>query len=138
MKILKFKGKMPLKNKILILVGIVACIAIIGIITTYIVNEEARNWININILKKEINEEDVATIKIDADKTQYIYAYDKYIVILCNGKLEIYNNYASKINELEISISNPIFEKNGNYLTIAETNGQKVYLISDRKDTMGK
>jgi len=138
MKILKFKGKMPLKNKILITVGIVVCIAIIGTIATYIVNEEVRNWININVLKKEINEEDVATIKIDADKTQYIYAYDKYIVILCNGKLEIYNNYASKINELEISISNPIFEKNGNYLTIAETNGQKVYLISDRKNTMGK
>lgn len=138
MKILKFKGKMSLKNKILIIVAIIACMAVAGVVVTYIVNKEAREWININILKKEINEDDVATIKIDADKTQYIYAYDKYIVILCNGKLEIYNNYASKINELEISISNPIFDKNGNYLTIAENNGQKIYLISDRKDSVGK
>ena len=101
-------------------------------------NEDAREWININVLRKEINEDDVATIKIDADKTQYIYAYDKYIVILSGGKLEIYNNYASKINELEVSISNPIFDKNGNYLTIGETNGQKVYLISERKNSVGK
>ena len=138
MKILKFKGKMSLKNKILIIAAIIVGIAVAGVVVTYIVNEDAREWININVLRKEINEDDVATIKIDADKTQYIYAYDKYIVILSGGKLEIYNNYASKINELEVSISNPIFDKNGNYLTIGETNGQKVYLISERKNSVGK
>ncbi|MCI9365536.1 MAG: hypothetical protein HFJ54_02745 [Clostridia bacterium] len=138
MKVLEFKGKMSLKNKMLIIVAIIIGLFTIGITITYMVNEEAREWININILKKEISEEDVATIAIDADKTQYIYAYDKYIVILCNGKLEVYNNYGTKINELEIAISHPIFAKNGNYLAIAETDGQKIYLVSERKNTMGK
>ena len=138
MKVLEFKGKMSLKNKMLIIVAIIIGLFTIGITITYMVNEEAREWININILKKEISEEDVATIAIDADKTQYIYAYDKYIVILCNGKLEVYNNYGTKINELEIARSHPIFAKNGNYLAIAETDGQKIYLVSERKNTMGK
>ena len=76
MKVLEFKGKMSLKNKMLIIVAIIIGLFIIGITITYMVNEEAREWININILKKEISEEDVATIAIDADKTQYIYAWN--------------------------------------------------------------
>ena len=138
MKILKYKGKMPLKNKIIIFaIALVLVVAVfVGII--YTVNEKARNWININILRKEVTEEDVATIEIDGDKTQYIYAYDKYITILCNGKLEIYNSYGNKTTELDVSISNPIFETNGQYLAIAENNGQNIYVISERKNNMGK
>lgn len=138
MKVLKFKGKMSLKNKILLIISILLIIAIISIGIVYVVNEEAREWININILKKEITEDDVATIQLDVDKTQHIYAYDKYISILCNGKLEIYNNYGAKQYELDINISNPIFATNGIYLLIAEKGGQNLYLISERKNSMGK
>ncbi len=133
MKILKFKGKMSLKNKLLILLGIVVLIAIVSSVLVYILNEEAREWININILKKEIEEEDIATIELDVDKTEYIYAYDKYITILCNGKLSIYNSYGSKEAELDVQISKPIYEKNNNYLVIAENMGQKIYLIENNK-----
>ena len=90
MKILKFKGKISLKNKILIGVGISAVIIIVTTILLYVLNANAREWININVLRKEINEDDVATIKIDADKTQYIYAYDKYIVILSHRQNNLY------------------------------------------------
>ncbi len=138
MNILKYKGKMSLKNKIIIAAIILVAISALSVIITYIVNEEARDWININILKKEVTEEDIATIEIDGDKTQYIYAYDKYIVILCNGKLEMYNSYGSKAYELEVTISNPIFESNGQYLAIAENKGQNIYVISERKNIMGK
>ena len=138
MKILKFKGKMPLKNKLIISAVILVLLASISLIIVYAVNEEARNWININILRKEVTEEDVATIEIDRDKTKYIYAYDKYITILSNGKLTIYNGYGNKAAELDISISNPIFETNGQYLAIAENNGQNIYVISERKNIMGK
>lgn len=138
MKILKFKGKMSLKNKILIIIAILIVIAGISVGVVYAVNEEARNWININILRKEITEEDVATIQLDVDKTQYIYAYDKYITILCNGKLEMYNGYGSKDYELDVNVSNPIFDTSGSYLLIAENGGQNVYLISERKNSVAK
>ena len=133
MKILKFKGKMSIKNKLLIIVGTVLLISLIIVFIIYAVNEEAREWININILRKEINEEDVASILIDTDKAQYIYAYDKYIAILCNGKLEIYNSFASKVTDIDIQVSNPIFATNGGYLVVAENGGQRVYLILDTK-----
>lgn len=133
MEVLKFKGKMSLKNKILIFLAIILVITAISITIAYIVNEEVRNWINVNILKKEVTEDDVATIEIDADKQKYILAYDKYIGIIGNSKLEIYNSYGSKTSELDISISNANTSTNGQYLAIAENGGQKAYLIADEK-----
>lgn len=133
MKILKFKGKISLKNKILIGVGISAVIIIVATILLYVLNANAREWINIYILRREVREDDVATIKLDVDKNQSIYAFDRYITILCNGKLSLYNSYASKEVELDISISNPIYDASNNYLAIAEKNGQKLYLVSDGK-----
>lgn len=133
MKILKFKGKMPLKNKLLIVLGVIVILAAVTISIVYAVNEEAREWINVNILRKEVTDEDVASIIIDTDKTQAIYAYDKYIAILGNGKLEIYNSFASKVSELDMQISNPVFAANGGYLAVAENGGQRIYLVSDTK-----
>lgn len=138
MKILKFKGKMPLKNKILIAIAILLIIATISLIVVYTLNEEAREWININILRKEITEDDVATIQLDVDKTEYIYAYDKYITILSNGTMSIYNSYGAKSYELDINISSPVFATSGTYLAVAESGGQNVYIINERKNTMGK
>lgn len=133
MKILKFKGKVSLKNKILIALGVVLLIMAVSIIIVYIFNESAREWINIYILRKEITEDDIATINLEVDKNQYIYAHDRYISILCNGKLQLYNNIANKETELDIAISNPIYDSNYEYLCIAEKNGQRLYLISDQK-----
>ncbi len=131
MKILEFKGKMQLKDKIIIVSVIISVIVIFSIMIMYMLNENVRDWININVLRKEITEDDVATIEIDSDKSQYFYAYDKYITILSNGKLEVYSNYASKIYEIEVGISNPIFNANGSSLIIAE-NGRTEIMCSIR------
>lgn len=131
MRVLKFKGKMSVKNRLLIIFGAILVVLFIAISIIYATNENAREWINVNILRKEVNEEDVASIVIDTDKSQSIYAFDKYIVVLCNGKLQIYNSYASKVTEIDMQISNPIFCANGEYLAVAENGGQKIYLVSD-------
>ena len=114
MKILKFKGKMSFKNKLLITLAVIFVISSISFVITYNVNEKFKEWIDVNILKKEITEEDVATIELEIDKTQYVIAYDRYISVLCNGKLSIYNSYGSKEAELDIGISNPIYKANNN------------------------
>lgn len=133
MKILKFKGKMSLKNKLLIVLAVFIVLLLTITVLAYILNENARDFINIYILRKEVVEEDIATIKLDVDKSESIYAYDRYISVLSNSKLSLYNSYASKEAELDVSISNPIYAKNSNYLAIAEKNGQKVYLIQDNR-----
>ena len=138
MKVLKFKGKISLKGKLLIALAALLLATIISIMIVYAVNESARDWININVLGKEVTEEDVATIDIDSSKNNFIFAFDKYIGILCNGKLSLYNSYGNKSYELEVTISNPVIETNGSYLAIAEKGGQRAYLIVDRKNTMGK
>ncbi|MDE5830823.1 MAG: hypothetical protein K2H53_04065, partial [Clostridia bacterium] len=133
MKILEFKGKMSLKNKILIILASVVMILFVVITPIYMLSSGAREWINVYILRKEITEDDIATIEIEVDKTQHIYAYDRFISILYTGKLSVYNSYASKEAELDVAISNPIYDTNHNYLVIAENNGQKIYLISDTR-----
>ncbi len=133
MEVLKFKGKMSLKNKVFIGLAIFIGILIISVILVYVLNSNAREWINIYILRKEIKEDDIATINLEVDKEGQIYAYDRYISILYNGKLSIYNCYANKEAELDTGISNPIYDTSNNYVTIAEASGQKVCLISGTK-----
>ena len=84
MKVLEFKNQNSWKKKLLFISFIAVIIMIMTIAIVYSVNEKAREWINTYILKKEISEEDVVSIIIDADKSQYICAYDKYIAMLCN------------------------------------------------------
>lgn len=133
MEILEFKGKMSLKNKILLICAGVFLVLFLGTVIIYISSGTARDWININILRKEVTEEETASIDLEVDKQQNIYAYDRFISILYNGKLSIYNSYASKEVELDVGISNPVYDTSQNYLGIAESNGQRICLISDTK-----
>ena len=133
MKVVEFKEKMPLRSKILILFSVLLTIAIVSVIVIYICDEGVRNWIDVYVLRKEVTEDDIATIELDVDKNESVYAYSNNITILYNGKLSIYNSYASEVAELDISISNPIYDTDGDYLGIAEKNGQNIYLISNNK-----
>lgn len=58
--------------------------------------------------------------------------------ILSEGKLSLYNSYGARESELDLQISNPIYSAANNYLGVAETNGQKVCLVSERKSNLGK
>ncbi len=133
MKVVEFKEKMPLRSKILISFSVLLTIAIVSVIVIYICDEGVRNWIDVYVLRKEVTEDDIATIELDVDKNESVYAYSNNITILYNGKLSIYNSYASEVAELDISISNPIYDTDGDYLGIAEKNGQNIYLISNNK-----
>ena len=64
MEVLKYKSKVPLKNKLIIIALAIILISAISVCITYAVNEKARDWINMNILRKEVTEEDVIKINI--------------------------------------------------------------------------
>lgn len=135
---MNLKKNCQIKIKFCLQFGIALTAVIAGIVLLYIFNKDTRDWINIHVLRKEITEEDVATIELDVDKQEYIYAYDRFICILSEGKLDVYNSYGGKEAGLDIQISNPIYSAANSYLGVAETNGQKVCLISERKSALGK
>lgn len=119
------------KKKIIIIGIILLLVILIGtLFCLYIANVQIRNWIDQNILRKNITEENLATIDVTSNDTNLILAYDKYICTLDRNILSTYSNSGKKEFETTVTINSPIYSSNNRFLTIAEKEGQKVYLIS--------
>ncbi len=127
------KRKINIKKVIIITVAIIAIVTGIIVIGIYNTNRQARNWIDINIFRKEVLQDKVATIEINESEVASIYAFNKYIGILNKTKFTIYGNTGDKEKELDIQISNPIYSSENRFLLIAENKGQKIYSISDKE-----
>ena len=126
----KKEKKLNIKKVRRTIIMAIVFIIITGIITAYVTSQNARNWIDKNILRKEVMQENVTNIDIEPDQNIKAYAFNKNIVTLNNNVLKIYNNSGKKEKDLNVEINNPIFESNNRFLTIAEDKGQKLYLIS--------
>ena len=98
----------------------------------YINNKNVRLWIDKNIFRKEVIQNNLPTIELNESDTQNIYAFNKYIGVLSKNQFAIYDNSGKKQDELNIEITKPIFNSSGRHLVIAEEKGQKVYLITDK------
>lgn len=113
---------------------IILIILLLAIVITYLIyanNEDFRKYLDENILRKDITEENLQSIEIaDYDKSK-VFAFSKYIAILQNNTLTTYNSAGKKEAELKIEISNPIIDYNGKNLIIAEQASSKVYRIAD-------
>ena len=130
-----WNDKVPVKklNKKKISITIYILILIIVLIVLfclYISSQDARNWIDKNILRKEINQNNVSTIDLDSENNYKIYAYDKNIAVLNHNTLKIYNDNGKEEKSLDVQINNAIFKSNNKFLVIAEEKGQEVYVIS--------
>ena len=116
------------KKKIAKLIVVIICIAlIVSSIILYIKNEEFRELLDRYVFRKEVYENNLPNIEIDSNKNISTFAYNKYISVLEENKLKIYNKTGREEIALDVEISTPIFEANGEYLGIAEKNGQKLY-----------
>lgn len=113
-----------------IIVIIVMSIIVIGIYNT---NRQAREWIDKNIFRKEVLQDNVATIEINESDVASIYAFNKYIGVLNKTKFTIYGGTGNKEKELDIQISNPIYSSDNRFLVVAENKGQKIYAITDKE-----
>jgi hypothetical protein len=141
MKLIEFKEYNNLdKNRVLnkrklLITMILSIILLIVIIFSiiYVCSSKFRNWADIHILMKTVNEGSLSTLEIDSDQNVSVYAYDKYVALLNDNKLNIYNSSAKETASLDVSINNPMFTANGKYLIIAEKDKQKIYLIAGTK-----
>ena len=126
------KKKINKKKTIIILIIAIILIAVITLAIVYTKNQQAREWIDRNIFRKEVMQDKVATIELNEQQNN-ICAFNKYIGVLNKTKLNIYNQNGSTEAELEVQISNPLFNSANRFLAIAENQGQKFYLIEDKE-----
>lgn len=132
------------KSKVAKIIMIVFLLCMITTaVVLYITNENYRAIIDKYIFKKEIQEDNLISIEIDTSKIAGIYAYDKYLAIFQDNKLELYNKFGKKEGNVDIEVVTPEFESNGNYLVITEKSGSRVYFVNGKnivwqKDIEGK
>lgn len=121
------------KKKIIITTVVAILVVFITVLVgLYLSNEQARDWIDRNIFRKEVQQDKAATIELKEEQNNNIYAFNKYIGILNQTKFTIYGNTGNEETSLDIQISNPIFSSANRFLAIAESGGQKLYLIEDK------
>ncbi len=121
-------------KKIIILIAIIIILGVIvAIVILYKKNDNFRNWIDVQILRKQVLQEKVTTIDLEENQNANIYAFNKYIGILNKNKLEVYGSTGNREADLDVQIVNPLFNTANRFLAIGEQNGQKIYLIEDKK-----
>lgn len=128
--------KPPNINKKKIIITICISILIIVLITLTIIyfsNTEARKWIDKNLLRKEVMQDNITTIELKDGNNANVYAFNKYIGHLNKNKLSIYNMSGNEEKKLDIEITNPLFCSANRFLAIGETKGQRLYLIEDKE-----
>ena len=134
MSVLKFTPKIEEKNffksyKKHIILGIIS-VVLITIILLYCFNSTFRNFFTLYIFRKKVTQDNLTTISLNEDESSFVYAYDKYIVVLNKGILYTYNSSGNVVSGNEVTISSPIFSSNNRFLALAENNGDTIYLIS--------
>lgn len=138
---MKDNWKQDIKEKInkktigIIIIIAILLIAILAIVIVYCNNEEVREWIDKNVFRKEVMQDNVSTIELKESETSNVYAFNKYIGILNKNKFIIYGNAGNEERTLEVEVSNPIFNSANRFLVMAEKKGRKLYLITDKEIT---
>lgn len=124
------------KKKIIIIVVIFLIIVALAVTAYIYINDEiSRDWIDKNIFRKEVLQDNVATIELKEDENPNIYAFNRCIGILNKGVFKIYNNTGKEEKSLTMDISSPLFDSANRFLVVAENKGKKVYLITDKDET---
>ncbi len=121
------------KKKIIISIIILVIVAVLGtVIGVYLNNDSFRDWIDRNILRKEVMQDNVTTIDLEDSQTANIVAFNRYIGILNKNTFSIYGSSGNEEASLEVQVSNPLFNSSDRFLAIAENGGKKVYIIENR------
>lgn len=116
----------------LIILLVIIVIFIVGYIL-YATNEEFRTFMDINVLRKEITENNLNSIVLEDYDKSNIYAYSNKIAVLKDNKLSLYTASGRQEGKLEVQISTPITYSNGRYFMIAQQDSSKAYLIRDNE-----
>lgn len=117
------------KKLILSIFIILLIIAVLVVLSFYVADKGFREWVDINILKKEVEENGLVSIDFNSDIAGNVFAYDNYITILEDNKLNIYNSSGKSEQTIDMEISQPMFYSNNRFLLVAEKEKNKLYFI---------
>ena len=87
-----YEREHKIKKILKISIIVITIAAIITLISVYFVNLEFREFIDINIFRKDITTTDIATIDLSINKNNQIYCYGKNICVLNDKNLKIFNS----------------------------------------------
>ncbi len=137
MKLIEFKKNINEKNlnkkKVIISLSVLMIIVVLVIlIALYVTDTNFRNFIDTNIFRKNITENNTSVIEIEAKNNQHFYAYDRYVVVLEKNTLTRYNSSGKEEEKTKLEISNPVFSSNGKFLVVAEKDKKRIYSIHDK------
>lgn len=116
----------------LIILLVIIVIFIVGYIL-YATNEEFRTFMDMNVLRKEITENNLNSIVLEDYDKSNMYAYSNKIAVLKDNKLSLYTASGRQEGQLEVQISTPITYSNGRYFMLAQQDSSKAYLIRDNE-----
>ena len=128
----KYQRELNIRKIVITSIIAIFLIAIIVIFSLYIAEESFRKWVDVNVLRKDIASENVASIDLNVDKNNQIFCYNKYICILNEKNLKLYNQSGENITDISVDINTALFSSNDKYLAIAEKNGQEFCVITDK------
>lgn len=128
----KYQRELNIRKIVITSIIAIFLIAIIVIFSLYIAEESFRKWVDVNVLRKDIESENVASIDLNVDKNNQIFCYNKYICILNEKNLKLYNQSGENITDISVDINTALFSSNDKYLAIAEKNGQEFCVITDK------
>ena len=120
------------RTKRTLIIIILILIVLATILTLYLSKKDVREWIDIYILRKSLTENDIQTLNLNADKANQIYVYSKYIAMLNDKSLNLYNSYGESVTSINLNINTAIFDSVDKYLAIAEKDGKELCLMLDK------
>ena len=121
-----------MRKKIIIVAIILLIVALVVGISLYISEKQVRDWVDEHVLRKNITEQDLPVISLNTDKANQVYVYSKYIAVLNNKTIKLYNGFGEEVTSIDIDINTALFDSNKKYLAIAEDGGDKVCLLLDK------
>ena len=127
----KNKGKFN-KKKVTIVVIVIVLIILLAVLTSiYMLNKTFRNNVDKYVFRKNIEENHGPVIELPSQvENNNILAYNNYIGILNKSILSVYSTNGKKEKELDVEISNCIYDTSNRFLAMAENEGTKLELIS--------
>ena len=121
------------KRKLILMIIFITAIVIFAIVgTLYEKNQPTRNFLDKYIFLKEKHENNLPKIEINNIKDVSSFAFKNSIYVLRENELKIFNQNGNEEGSIEVSISNPIFVANGDFLCIAEKGGKNLYSIANK------
>ena len=122
------------RKKIILIttICIIFIVLLIIAVSLYLTQKNYRNWIDINVFKKNVSEQDIQSINLNTDKNNQIHVYNNYISVLNDKTVTLYNSYGEKITSIEVNINSAIFDSSQKYFAIAENKGNEICLIFDK------